>query len=219
MNRMTQQSLRDTKQKILNAAMYLFNSKGFTGTSVREIANRANVNVAHISYYFKGKGGLLEYLISHYYEGYIQVIEENHAQLKYGNAHIVLSKIILDILNYQQENRQLSRLVYREVTLDSVLIREVMTTYLTKEKYYFKAVIEQGIEEGYYRKGFVPHMIIQLRSLLHMPYLQPQYMSEVLHIQPHEAYFVHQYYKELKIWLNSLRVESQSSDGKLLAVR
>jgi AcrR family transcriptional regulator len=216
---MTQQPLRDTKQQILNAAMYLFNSKGFTGTSVREIASRAKVNVAHISYYFKGKGGLLEYLVSHYYEGYIQVIEENYSQIKYGNAHVVLSKVILDILNYQHENRQLSRLVYREVTLDSILIREVMTTYLTKEKYYFKSIIEQGIEEGYYRNGLVPLMIIQLRSLLHMPYLQPQYMSEVLHIQPHEAYFVHQYYKELKIWLNSLLLENQSLDEKLLAIR
>ncbi|QGQ47533.1 forespore capture DNA-binding protein RefZ [Metabacillus sediminilitoris] len=216
---MTQQSLRDTKQKILHAAMYLFNSKGYNGTSVREIASRANVNVAHISYYFKGKGGLLEYLISQYYEGYLEVIEKNHSQLNFGNAHNILSKMILDILNYQHENRQLSRLVYREVTLDSVLIREVMTTYLTKEKYFIKSVIDQGIQEGYYRKGIVSHMIIQLRSLLHMPYLQPQYMSEVLHIQPHEAYFVHQYYKELKFWLNTLRVENHSLDGKLLAIR
>jgi TetR/AcrR family transcriptional regulator, regulator of cefoperazone and chloramphenicol sensitivity len=216
---MTQQPLRDTKQKILNAAMYLFNSKGFNGTSVREIANRANVNVAHISYYFKGKGGLLEYLISQYYEGYLEVIEKNHSQLKFDNAHNILCKMILDILNYQHDNRQLSRLVYREVTLDSVLIREVMTTYLTKEKYFLKSVIDQGIQEGYFRKGIVSHMIIQLRSLLHMPYLQPQYMSEVLHIQPHEAYFVHQYYKEIKIWLNSLRGENLSLDGKLLAIR
>ena len=216
---MTQRPTRDTKQEVLNAAIYLFNSKGYTGTSVREIASRANVNIAHISYYFKGKGGLLEYLISHYYEGYIQVIEENYTPMTYGNAHAVLSKMVLDILNYQHANRQLSRLVYREVTLDSVLIREVMTTYLTKEKYYIKSVIDQGIEEGTFRKGLVPLMIIQLRSLLHTPYLQPQYMSEVLHIQPNEPYFVHQYYKELKIWLNSLLVQNQSLEGKLAVVR
>lgn len=216
---MAQANSRDTKQKILNAAIYLFNSKGFTGTSVREIATKANVNVAHISYYFKGKGGLLEFLVSHYYEGYLQIIEENYSHVRFGQAHAVLSKIIMDLLNYQHENRQLSRLVYREVTVDSVLIREVMTTYLTKEKYYIKSLFEQGIEEGQFRKSFIPHLIIQLRSLLHMPYLQPQYMSEVLHIQPHEAYFVHQYYKELKIWLNSLLVKNVTHDQNLLAVR
>ncbi|WP_226667010.1 forespore capture DNA-binding protein RefZ [Metabacillus litoralis] len=216
---MSQKVLNDTRQRILNSAIELFNSKGFTGTSVREIASKANVNVAHISYYFKGKGGLLEFLVSYYYEGYIKLIEENYAHLQYSSVHSVLSKIILDILNYQHENRQLSRLVYREVTVDSILIREVMTTYLTKEKYFIKALFEQGIKEGYYRKAFIPHLIIQLRSLLHMPYLQPQYMSEVLHIQSHETYFVHQYYKELKIWLNSLLIESYSKDEKLVVVR
>ncbi|MDQ0231060.1 forespore capture DNA-binding protein RefZ [Metabacillus malikii] len=216
---MTQQPISETKKKIIEASIYLFNSKGFAGTSVREIANRAKVNIAHISYYFKGKGGLLEYLVSHYYEGYIQTIEENYFQLKYRNAHNVLNKMVLDILNYQHAHRQLSRLVYREVTLDSILIREVMTTYLTKEKYYLQSVIEKGIEEGIFRKGFIPHIIIQLRSLLHMPYLQPQYMSEVLYIQPHETYFVHQYYKELKNWLNSLLLDNQSVEGKLVVSR
>ncbi|WP_273122840.1 forespore capture DNA-binding protein RefZ [Metabacillus sp. HB246100] len=215
---MAQKTCNDTKQRILQAAIFLFNSKGFTGTSVREIANKANVNIAHISYYFKGKGGLLEYLVSTYYEGYIKVIEENYSELHQSNAHTVLSNIILDILNYQHENRQLSRLVYREVTLDSILIREVMTTYLTKEKYFIKSLFEQGIKEGYYRKGFVPHLIIQLRSLLHMPYLQPQYMSEVLHIQPHEAYFVHQYYKELKYWLHSLLADKKLENKQLIMV-
>ncbi|MBM7605614.1 AcrR family transcriptional regulator [Metabacillus crassostreae] len=216
---MAQKVLKDTRQKILTAAIELFNSKGFTGTSVREIASKADVNVAHISYYFKGKGGLLEFLVSYYYEGYIKLIEDNYSLLQYSNVHAVLSKIILDILNYQHENRQLSRLVYREVTVDSILIREVMTTYLTKEKYYIKSLFEQGIKEGYYRKAFIPHLIIQLRSLLHTPYLQPQYMSEVLHIQSHEAYFVHQYYKELKIWLNSLLIESYSRDEKIAVIR
>lgn len=53
-----------TKDRIMDAAIRLFNQKGFSGTSVREIAKEANVNVAHISYYFQGKGGLLEQLVS-----------------------------------------------------------------------------------------------------------------------------------------------------------
>ncbi|PAV34381.1 TetR family transcriptional regulator, partial [Bacillus licheniformis] len=48
-----------TKDRIIESAVELFNQKGFSGTSVREIARAANVNVAHISYYFNGKGGLM----------------------------------------------------------------------------------------------------------------------------------------------------------------
>ena len=60
-----------TKEKIIDAAVSLFNVKGFDGTSVREIAGKAKVNVANISYYFHSKEGLLESLVISYFEGYI----------------------------------------------------------------------------------------------------------------------------------------------------
>lgn len=48
---------------ILNAAEDLFANKGFEGTSVRDIAQKAEVNVAMISYYFGSKEKLLQNLI------------------------------------------------------------------------------------------------------------------------------------------------------------
>ncbi|MRX72750.1 forespore capture DNA-binding protein RefZ [Bacillus lacus] len=193
----------NTKQKIIDAAVFLFHTKGFTGTSVREIANKANANVAHISYYFKSKNGLLEFLVQEFFEGYLAVIEKGYARLPSSNPKDCLQQLVLDILIYQHEHRQLARIVHREVTLDSILIREVMVTYLTKEKYYLKFIIEQGKKLGMFRNVSSAHMILQLKSLLHMPYLQPQYMAEVLHIQSHEVYFVTQYYKDIEIWLDS----------------
>lgn len=47
--------MKQTKQKVIDAAISLFNTKGYDGTSVRDIAKRADVNVANISYYFAGK--------------------------------------------------------------------------------------------------------------------------------------------------------------------
>lgn len=49
-----------TKDTIVDAAILLFNIKGFDGTSIRDIAKKAKVNPANISYYFEGKQGLLE---------------------------------------------------------------------------------------------------------------------------------------------------------------
>ncbi|MGE8381728.1 MAG: TetR/AcrR family transcriptional regulator, partial [Sphingobacterium sp.] len=45
---------------ILLAAERLFATKGFDGTSVRDIAQEANVNVAMINYYFGSKDKLLD---------------------------------------------------------------------------------------------------------------------------------------------------------------
>src|SRR5699024_11562259 len=72
-----------TKQRVIHAASTLFFQKGFDGTSVRDIAYKADVNVSLISYYFKGKQGLLEHAVIHYYESYLEMMEENiHAYQK-----------------------------------------------------------------------------------------------------------------------------------------
>ena len=52
-----------SKEKILAAAEKLFAEKGFEGTSVRELAQEAEVNIAMVSYYFGSKENLFEALI------------------------------------------------------------------------------------------------------------------------------------------------------------
>lgn len=53
----------DKRAHILSVAEELFADNGFDGTSVRDIAQLANVNLAMISYYFGSKEKLLEALI------------------------------------------------------------------------------------------------------------------------------------------------------------
>lgn len=52
-----------TKRKIMNAAILLFASKGFSTTTTREICRHADVNLSLISYYFKTKDGLYTSII------------------------------------------------------------------------------------------------------------------------------------------------------------
>jgi AcrR family transcriptional regulator len=47
-----------TKERILNAAERLFSERGIDGISMRQIASAAGVQLALISYYFRGKEGL-----------------------------------------------------------------------------------------------------------------------------------------------------------------
>lgn len=51
-------ALANTKESILQAATVLFAEKDYEGVSVREIAEKAKVNIALISYHFKNKDGL-----------------------------------------------------------------------------------------------------------------------------------------------------------------
>lgn len=57
----------NSKQRILHAATKLFASKGFEGTSIREICKDANANICMISYFWGGKqelySGIIEDLV------------------------------------------------------------------------------------------------------------------------------------------------------------
>jgi len=51
--------------QIIEAAEKLFSENGFDGTSVRDIAEEAGVNLAMISYYFGSKEKLMESIFKH----------------------------------------------------------------------------------------------------------------------------------------------------------
>ena len=53
---------KSTRDKVLDAAEILFAEKGFDGTSVRAITEKAGVNLAALNYHFGSKSGLIEAL-------------------------------------------------------------------------------------------------------------------------------------------------------------
>ena len=56
-------NLNDKQIQIIEIAERLFAERGFDGTSVRDIAHEAGVNIAMISYYFGSKEKLMEALL------------------------------------------------------------------------------------------------------------------------------------------------------------
>ena len=193
--------MEKTKQRIIDAAIILFNTKGYDGTSVRELAKKANVNVGHISYYFNNKAGLQEHLLSSFFDQYVSILEKVYKKMSTYNAKECLLECVERTMQFHRENRQLARYVYRELTFDTTLVREIMSTYLTKEKYYFKAILEKGHKTKEFYVPSVLMAVMQLKSMISTPFLQTQYLSEVWHIMPYETSAVDQYEKVIVQWL------------------
>src|SRR5690625_2828613 len=107
-----------SKQKVIDAASLLFFQNGFHGTSVRDIADSAEVNVSLISYYFKGKQGLLEYAVTKYYEAYFEEIDEKVLANESLSKHEQLKQLVAVIIEYKQSHLQLSCTIHREMSLD-----------------------------------------------------------------------------------------------------
>ncbi|WP_409289808.1 forespore capture DNA-binding protein RefZ [Peribacillus sp. SCS-37] len=192
----------ETKAAIVQSALYLFHIKGFHATSIRDISSRAGVNSATISYYFKNKNGLLEYCLTSYLEEYLLLMERHFDTLYIHGPLGCLERLVRDIFDFQRANHLAARFVYGEISLDSSLNREILSTYWTKEKYYLTAMLEAGIEEGIFRSLPSPLFILQLKGLLTAPLLHAQYAMEVLYQFPNEEYFTRKYREEIHHYIH-----------------
>lgn len=193
-------TMKTTKEKMLDAAITLFQTKGFDGTSVRDIAAKANVNIALVSYYFGGKKGLYEKLITQFFEGYLHVMNEAIIKHYHSEKDRLLS-VMRALLQYQTANHSVARMAHREMTLDSTVVRELMTIYSRKEKHDFEVIIRAGMEAGEFEKRPLDYVVIHLRTMITMPYLNPHYLYEIFQITPSDLNFIDRYMKHLEHWV------------------
>ena len=73
---------KEPRQRILDAAVFLFAQKGYAGVGIREIAKAADVNIAMISYYFEGKLGILKAIIEEFFTHYSEILSDIDDQSK-----------------------------------------------------------------------------------------------------------------------------------------
>jgi AcrR family transcriptional regulator len=55
--------MTDKRAHIIDTALHLFSERGFEGTSIRHIAEKASVNVAMVNYYFGSKEKLFDKIV------------------------------------------------------------------------------------------------------------------------------------------------------------
>src|SRR6187549_1267760 len=108
----------DKQVQIMETAEILFAEKGFNGTSVRDIAEKAGVNLAMISYYFGSKDKLLEAIFERRGE-HTKLILEDLAN-KEGMSSLDKMNLLVD--HYLQKivkQQCFHRIMVREQTVSS----------------------------------------------------------------------------------------------------
>lgn len=190
-----------SKQKVIQAASLLFFQKGFHATTVRDIAEKASVNVSLISYYFKGKQGLLEYAVTQYYDAYLHSIKDTLHETKDESDFQKLQQVIYTIVHYKQSHYQLSCFIHRELSLDSMFVREMAVTYLAKENYLISNLLYNALN-AYHQEEFDQHfLLMQLKGMLVTPYvLHNEWKHQVVGEFSHQ-YFIEKYVRSIHDWL------------------
>ena len=123
--------LRDTQSKLIEVAIDLFASKGFRGTSIRDIANSMGMSISNIYHYFGSKEGLLLAILqhsakqvvdqlSHIYEKDLDPVERFQLLIR---THVLMSRdhkkevkiFFLDEEHLSQEGIEINKQFQRDV--------------------------------------------------------------------------------------------------------
>ncbi len=143
--------LNEKQIQILEVAEKLFAENGFDGTSVRQIAKEADVNVAMISYYFGSKEKMLEVLLGYRMADFkIQLESILSKKTSYPEK---IDEIVAFVVMRIHKNRRTHKIVNLEYSKDSRSINFEKYLQQKDENYrVIEAFVKQGQEEGVFSK-------------------------------------------------------------------
>src|SRR3982750_722648 len=134
----------DKRAHILTVAEQLIAEKGFDGTSVRDIAQLANVNLAMISYYFGSKEKLLEALIEDragYMLGILEELAKNQTLTPWDKIDRLVEFYVEKIMNNYRFHCIMSQ-QYNQIRSNE--IKELIINIKSRNLEEIKKVIADG---------------------------------------------------------------------------
>lgn len=142
----------DKQIAIINTAEKLFSVTGFDGTSVRDIANEAGINVAMISYYFGSKEKLMEAVFEQK-TNKIRIKVENLLQDDKLTALEKMYVLIDDYVDRFISQQEFHKIMLREQMIEkNSLIAGCIHELKKKNLASIKKLIQEGQKNGEFRK-------------------------------------------------------------------
>ena len=142
----------DKKEHIIDAAIELFAEKGFEGTSIRDLAAKADVNVAMINYYFGSKEKLFECILKQkaaYTRDILEEIVNNDALTDIEKLDKIIDNYVLRLFC----NRKFHRVIHHELMLNErEIIHDAIVNILFPNGLLIRGVVEAGIKKGVFKK-------------------------------------------------------------------
>lgn len=142
----------DKKEHIIDKAVDLFANKGFEGTSIRDIAAAAEVNVAMINYYFGTKEKLFEALVQAKAAGTRDALDEiakNKTLTSMEKVDLVIENFVTRIFT----GRKFHRVIHQEIMLSKrEPLNQIIVNILIPNSNSIRGLIEEGIKRGEFQK-------------------------------------------------------------------
>ena len=157
----------DKKETIIQSAIELFGAKGFEGTSVREIAAAANINVAMINYYFGSKEKLFESVVEYraaFLKGVFEELINNKSLSAIEKMDIIIDKTI----ERKFSSSSFHHLMHRELSLECrPQMKDAISDILLKNMNSVKTIVQNGINDGVFKPVDIELTLTTLLGTIH----------------------------------------------------
>jgi AcrR family transcriptional regulator len=191
---------------ILNSAEKLFSVMGFDGSSVRDIAQDAGVNVAMISYYFGSKEKLMEAVFEHKtYKMRLKVenLVADKTKTCTEKVYILLSDYIDKFLDQPQFHKIMLR---EQLSSKPGGVCDMVLELKKRNLQSIKKLIQDGQKNGEFKKNIdVPLMMATMVGTVSQVVIGGRFFKEVnglTHLSDEE--FTNYVRKKLNVYLKKL---------------
>ena len=137
-----------TRQALLRAGAELFSARGFDGVPIEEVADRAGVNKALISYHFRGKRGLYVAVLESTFASLAERLKASEAAS--SSARETLRSFLGTFERFARERPGFPTLFMREVLAAG--IDEAVLPHLLEIIGFSRRMAERGAREGLFRR-------------------------------------------------------------------
>ena len=142
----------DKKEHIISSAIELFAERGFEGTSIRDLAAKADVNIAMVNYYFGSKDKLFEAMVvqkASYMREKLEEIANDKSKSEIEKMDTVIEAYVNRILSQHQYHR----IIHQELMLKQrEEVHNSIISIFSKNTLIIKSIIEQGIKKKVFKK-------------------------------------------------------------------
>ncbi|MEO7983354.1 MAG: TetR family transcriptional regulator [Bacteroidota bacterium] len=184
----------DKQVQIIESAETLFADKGFSGTSVRDIAETAGVNLAMISYYFGSKEKLFEAMFAHRSESF-KLQLENMLQNKELEPMEKVEQLIEQYIVKLTGQQCFHRIMVREQMMNNNgFIAAQIQALKTRNQSLIKQLIQEGQDKGVFKKDIdVPLLMMTMIGTVSQLVTTQHYYKEINGLQslPEEEFQQH----------------------------
>ena len=157
---------RNAEEDILNAAREIFLEKGFKETTMRDIANKANINMAMLHYYFRSKENLFQLVFDEafllIYERLIQNLADDTIDI-FGKIRM----FICEYITLFDNNPLIAPFITSELIRNPEKFGEKIKGFITPAVTFklFSSQLEKEIEKGTVRPISTLSLLINILSL------------------------------------------------------